>query len=395
MKTGAKVFLIGTIGLVTAVVLSATGYVGYVLLSYNRLGYQSPIVQHNSGETSMPVGTQFRALTYDLSYGARSQDRTYFLDTGFDNEGNPTRGESAKGASAEEVNRNINGAFAFARKQNAVLHFFQSVDKKADRSYGIDEDYRAQQMFYAYDHVYAVDYHTPFLPYPFNDMSGSAISGMATFSFFPITYAARRELPVAQSMAKFFDIDRCYSYAVVPTSNGKRLYAVNVHLSTYAEPEIRNAQIRELNDFLAERKTAGDYVIAGGNWNYDLLSYNLSFSSNGGFTPTYDASNRPFAQKKKDPEWVTPLFHDKDGNVNPFMEGFRVVVADNAPTRRNGDIAWSSGESYVCVLDGFLVSDNVTVVSNTNLKTTAGKLGTDGFAYSDHDPASLDFILNA
>ena len=42
-------------------------------------------------------------------------------------------------------------------------------------------------------------------------------------------------------------------------------------------------------------------------------------------------------------------------------------------------------DSFTVILDGFLVSDNVTAVSVRNVQT--------GFVYSDHNPAVLRFIL--
>ena len=41
--------------------------------------------------------------------------------------------------------------------------------------------------------------------------------------------------------------------------------------------------------------------------------------------------------------------------------------------------------NYINVLDGFIVSDNVRVNSVRNIDT--------GFAYSDHNPVRMEFVL--
>lgn len=52
---------------------------------------------------------------------------------------------------------------------------------------------------------------------------------------------------------------------------------------------------------------------------------------------------------------------------------------------RNTDMAYIPGETFTITLDSFIVSDNVEVVSYTNVNL--------GYAYSDHDPVYMEFIL--
>ena len=51
---------------------------------------------------------------------------------------------------------------------------------------------------------------------------------------------------------------------------------------------------------------------------------------------------------------------------------------------RNADAPYFEGQ-YVVTVDGFLVSSNVTVNSATVIDT--------GFAYSDHNPVTMTFVL--
>lgn len=55
------------------------------------------------------------------------------------------------------------------------------------------------------------------------------------------------------------------------------------------------------------------------------------------------------------------------------------------PTSRNCDVPYSE-DSVVFILDGFLVSDNVTVTYLENVN--------EGFEYTDHNPVQMRFSLN-
>ena len=94
---------------------------------------------------------------------------------------------------------------------------------------------------------------------------------------------------------------------------------------------------------------------------------------------------------KKAPDWVS-YFFDENGK-SPFVEGFKIVASDNHPTCRNNDIAYDPEETFVCSVDGFIVSDNISVVSHEIIQTKNGNKGLDGFAYADHDPAMMEFKL--
>ena len=55
------------------------------------------------------------------------------------------------------------------------------------------------------------------------------------------------------------------------------------------------------------------------------------------------------------------------------------------PSCRNADGPYHDGQ-YVLTVDGFIVSDNVDVIESRVIDT--------GFAFSDHNPVVMRFILN-
>lgn len=241
------------------------------------------------------------------------------------------------------------------------------------------------EKFLNYDHSFAINFHSAYLPYPLYDMHGKSNSGIATFSKYSIQEAYRKEYTIAKDLSKLFDLDRCFSYSIVKVENGKNLYLVNSHMSAYDEGgKIRQKQLDELNAFLTMCAQNQDYVIVGGDFNHDLLTYNPQF--------IYDKiNNRAFNMTLKSPDWISFFFDENQRS--PLVDNYQVIAADNWPSCRNNDIEWDEEETFVCCVDGFIVSDNIEVLVNKNIKTGLGNKNIAGFAFSDHEPAYLSFKL--
>ena len=215
-------------------------------------------------------------------------------------------------------------------------------------------------------------------------MHGKAYAGLSTFSKYQIEAAYRKEYTISDTLSKLFDIDRCFSVSIINTENGKKLYIVNSHMSAYDKGgTIREKQMNELNEFLNACKNSGDYVIVGGDFNHDLITNNPQYN--------YNSDNKAFANVLRDPDWLAAYFNES-GN-SPLIDGYSVAAADNAPTCRNNDIAWNPDLTFKCVVDGFIISDNIEITANYNVVTKNGNLNIDCFAYSDHQPAYIEFKL--
>ncbi len=368
------------------VVVGAGGYVLYIVLSYNRIGDKDLTVEHRATINEAQIGETYKAISYNIGFGAYSQDYTFFMDEGYDENGNKTCGTHSRAKSKDEVNFNTNGAIQTVIDNDADFVLFQEVDTNSTRSFHINQDTIIQEKFPSFDHVHCVNFHTAFLPYPIFEMHGTVNGGLTTLSKIKIESAQRKEYTVAQDLSKFFDLDRCFSIQQINVSNGKKLYIANSHMSAYDKGgTIRTKQMEEFNAFLSARKDAGDYVIVGGDWNHDLLTNNPAF-------PQYNPQNKPFNETKKTPDWLQYLFGED--NKSPILDGYKVVASDNYPTCRNNDIEWIPGKTFTCVVDGFIVSDNVEIISHENIQTKQGNKKLDGFAYADHDPAMIEFKLN-
>ena len=382
MKKIIKKVLICLLCTLLVVIIIAGGYVGYILISYHRIGDVQLEVTKNSNLESVNINEEYSITTYNIGFGAYSQDYTFFLDTGYDIDGNETVGKSGKANSKDEVLFNTTGSINTMKSLNSDFILLQEVDIKSTRSYKVNQNQMFLDSFNTYDNAFACNFDSAFLPYPLHDMHGKSLAGLSTFSKYKIQNAFRKEYTISDSLSKLFDLDRCFSVQTIKVSNGKNLYIVNSHMSAYDKGGvIREKQIKELNDFLDSKKD--EYVIVGGDFNHDLLTNNPEFE--------YTSINRPFNNVLKDPDWVASYFTDE--KKSPLSNGYKVVASDNVPTCRNNDIKWDPTLTYKCVVDGFIVSNNIEIINHYNVLTKNGNLNIDGFAYSDHQPAYMSFKL--
>lgn len=71
---------------------------------------------------------------------------------------------------------------------------------------------------------------------------------------------------------KLLDLDRCYSLSRLPVEDGRELCLYNLHLSAYtSDGAIATEQLKLLCADMAAEYQRGNYVIAGGDFNKDVL----------------------------------------------------------------------------------------------------------------------------
>lgn len=366
MKAKTKKIL-KTAGIVTASILAAlifliASYLLYVIGQYSRIPDNVELSILGSETGKAEKGKEYTVVTYNIGFGAYGQDYSFFMDTGEMKDGTKTRGKHGKGLSYESVKKNTDGSLEAVKGLDADFVLLQEVDEKADRSYKINQ----LEMFRAldgYNSVYACNFHSAYLFYPFNDPHGASNAGLVTLSKYEINSAVRRSYPVSTSLSKFLDLDRAFSVCRYALESGEELVLVNSHMSAYdSGGTIRAKQLAFLNEFLKEEREKGSYVIVGGDFNHDIAD-----------------SAELFESDQKRPEWVYDL------NAEDVAEGYKIAAATNAPTCRGADIEYVKGVDYTVVVDGFIVSDNIEVIRTENVDLD--------FEYSDHNPASLSFKL--
>ncbi len=340
-------------------------YVAYISIQYYRIEDNYNVEINNNSENKVSIGENYTISTYNIGFGAYSQDFSFFMDTGDTLDGKHLKGTGSKAKDKNTVINNTTGAVNTIKDLDVDFAFFQEVDIKATRSYKYNQYEHIQNNFAEYSSSISSNFHSAYLFYPIFDPHGKTEAGIATLSKYNISSATRRSLPIDESFpTKFFDLDRCLQVTRLPIENSqKELVLINVHLSAYDEGGvIRKAQMDLLNSIFAEESSKGNYVLAGGDFNHDIASSIGLWETN-----------------REVPTWVYVL-QDSD-----LCEGYRFVSSNNAPTCRSTDTEYIKGESFTVVLDGFIASNNIETININNIDTD--------FQYSDHNPAHLTFKL--
>lgn len=356
----AKIFT--AIGIILAViVVLVLAYVAYVFISYKRIDDNQMLqAEGTAQQQTIATGKELMVTSYNIGFGAYSDDYTFFMDGG----------KESWAFSEEAVYDNIAGAMGVIDEKDPDIALFQEVDFDATRSYHVDERVLVEDAMKEvgeYSYTFAQNYDSPFLMYPITQPHGKNKAGIMTFSKAQITEGLRRSLPIEEGFSKVIDLDRCYSKSRVATDNGKELVIFNLHLSAYtAKAETAENQLAMLVQDMQEEYDKGNYCIAGGDFNRDLL----------GNSPEI------FHTAVLDDNWAKPvnmdLFTDDITLVAPFDE------QDLAASCRNPDKPYEKGD-FVVTVDGFIVSANVDVSYSNVIETD--------YKYSDHNPVMMKVKL--
>ncbi|MDR1042628.1 MAG: hypothetical protein LBL54_01835, partial [Clostridiales Family XIII bacterium] len=82
---------------------------------------------------------EYRALTYNVGFGAYNHGYSFFMSEGRIAGGGSTKGLMSRADSENSVEKNMEAAIAAMVGQRPDIAIFQEVDKKAGRSYKVDE----------------------------------------------------------------------------------------------------------------------------------------------------------------------------------------------------------------------------------------------------------------
>lgn len=351
------------IGILLAVIIVLVSYLTYLYLSYHRIADNQKLTvevsaESNRNNSTLKTGQKYSAVTYNLGFGAYTPDFSFFMDGG----------KSSWAKSKKSVMETVQGAGEFTKSLEPDFILFQEVDLNSTRSYHVNEYNVLKEQFSEYSSVFAQNYDSAFLFYPFYQPHGKSQSGLALFSKYFITDSVRRSLPISTSFQKFLDLDRCYSISRISVENGKELVIFELHMSAYGNSdEIREKQISMLCSDMEKEYVNGNYVLCGGDFNHDLKASENNLD-------THESWAYPFPRSSL-PE------HFSFG-IDTLSEQEKNAMWNSA---RNADTEYIPGKTYTVTLDGFILSDNLECITYENLNT--------GYTYSDHDPVYLEFLM--
>ena len=311
----------------------------------------------------IPAGTEQKIVTWNIGFGAYTQDFGFFMDGG----------KESWALSEEALKLNLERIRDYQKTLDADIYLTQEVDFDSTRTYYLDERPYVIEGTGSANYTFAQNWDSAFLFYPFIRPHGTARTGILMSSKYAITSSLRRSLPVETGIMKIVDLDRCYTVnrMAVSGEEGKELVVYNLHLSAYtSDGTISAEQMELLVADMQEEYEKGNYCIAGGDFNKDLSGDAVTF----------------FNTDRQDCSWAQPIpdsvFEGKDIELIFPYDGENPV-----PSCREADGPWTHDPmtQFVVTVDGFMVSPNVEVVSSSVIDTD--------FYYSDHNPVEMTFIL--
>ena len=357
MKKRWKVLLC----VLAALVLLVVGYLVYVLVAYHRIGDTMLAAENNSKPEEycqVQKDTPYSIMSYNVGFGAYEEDFGFFMDGGTE----------SWAWSEQRLMDNLAQIGELLRKADADFYLLQEVDRDATRTYHVDQ--QALLAAYMGDRVqmWAQNYDSPFLFYPFTQPHGASVSGITTASRYLVHDGQRIELPVEDSLMRLVDLDRCYSRCRIDVAGGGEMVLYNLHLSAYtSDGTVAVEQLKLLVEDMAAEAAKGNFVLCGGDFNKDLLGDSSQY---------FGVSGEGYTWAQPMPEGIL------DGT------GLKLEVPfdeeNPVPSCRNADGPYHP-DQFQLTIDGFIVSENVEVLSSAVVDT--------GFAYSDHNPVTMTFKL--
>lgn len=356
MKKAFKIALKTVLSLLLIVVVAAAALFGWLTVTeYKPADVEAAELVQADGAAAFS-GTEVRILSMNVGYCALGKDSDFFMDGG----------EQTRPDSADVIRGNLSGIENIIANNPADFVFLQEVDTDAMRSYDINEK---QQLVDTtrLSSAFALNYSCGFVPFPLPPI-GKVHSGLLTLSACEIAEANRVSLPCPFSWpVRTANLKRCLLVSRIPIGGSdKELVLINLHLEAYDSGEGKIAQTKQLLSVLNEEYAKGNYVIAGGD-------FNQVFPGTGEIYP----NERP------------DLWQPGALENGTIPEGWRYAFDPSVPTCRLLNQPYDPADTANTlhyVIDGFIVSPNVTVESVTTLD--------EGFIYSDHNPVYLVLTLN-
>lgn len=296
---------------------------------------------------------EVKILTWNVGYGALGDNADFFMDGG----------KSVYTAGKSRVSENLHNVLTGIQENNPDITLLQEVDKNSMRSFGAEETQYFADNLKNTDTSFGYNYRCLFVPYPMPPI-GLVNSGIFALSKYGIAESERVSLPCPFKWpVSVGNLKRCAVINRIPIEDSdSELVVINLHLEAYDSGEGKIAQTKMLKELLDAETEAGNYVIAGGDFNQTFSNVDISAY------PTYEGM------------W-TPGIIDEDD-----FSGYNLVMDADTPSCRSLDKPYADADKdnfQYYVIDGFVVSDNIEV-------TSAETLDYD-FVGTDHNPVVMTF----
>ena len=364
MKRTFKIILKGFLWFALLILL----YVGGVLVYGTVRDFQPEpqiIVQpaQAAAETNIRDSV-FTFTIWNLGYGGLGAEANFFFDGG----NMFFSGDRMVRSSRENVEKYNEGINTYIKNNPSDFMLLQEVETRSKRSYYTNQFANISNLLPDYASCYAVNYQVDWVPLPIFQpwkAYGATDSGLGSFSKYQPESTTRVQLPGSFDWpTRIFQLDRCAAIQRYKVNNGKEMVVINVHNSAYdKDGSLKAAQMEFLNQIFLEEYEKGNYVIVGGDWNQCPPGFQFDKFMPGN-TSGYTQTNIEHGFVPSDWTWC---------------------YDSNTPTNRKVRDSYKSGETFITVIDFYLISPNVQLL----------RIQTDDldFLYTDHQPVRMKVRL--
>ncbi len=289
-------------------------------------------------------GPELDIMSWNIGYAGMGKDSDFILD----------KGKQYRPPSKNLVEENLTAIKQYITTSNADIIMLQEISKRSWSTYQLNVHDSIKLSLPEYDWTYSDDIRTRWLAWPLTTRMGNA-----TISRIPLTAAETRALPLEPGF--FLGMFRKeYKMHIVRLQQEVEWVLVNLHLSAFDsfKDSIREQQLQTVVKFAQEEYAKGNHVVLGGDWNLRL-------------TPT----DFPHTTAEEHLFWI------RDIPLEATPEGWEWATDPNIPTVRTANQPYREGENFLLIIDGFLVSPNVEVLSvyTDDLR----------FEHTDHHPVRI------
>ncbi len=291
-------------------------------------------------------------LTWNIGYCGLDKNMDFFYDGG-------TKVRTPK----MQLLKNLSAVMAVLKGNDRIdFPLLQGVDRQSKRSYHMDEHGMITAHIKFASESFATNYKVFFVPVPLSSPMGKVYSGISTLGRYVPSSVIRYSFPGKYGFPKqLFMLDRCFMVSRYPLKSGKELVIINTHNEAFDPGQIRKAQMEYLKEFLLQEYSKGNYIIAGGDWN----------QCPPGFKPEF-AANKVNTEQMVIPEDYLPA-------------EWKWAYDNHTPSNRSVIAAYNPETTTTTVIDFFLVSPNIRVISTECIDF--------GFENSDHNPVRIKIQL--
>lgn len=341
--------------MLATVILLFASFLAFITITDMKPDQMERLSVTNNQMKALPMGEAIVVTTYNIGYAGLDKTQDFFADGG----------QRSRAESLEAVEANMEAVIETLDGTESDILILQEVDRDSSRSFGMNQVDILESYYPNFGHVYGVNYKVPWVPVPITNPMGKVTSGVMTLTRYNVSRAARYQLPGEENWpVSLFELDRCFTEIRMQTENGGEAVLLNLHLSAFDKGGIiRLKQLEYLKDFLEEEYENGNYVIAGGDWNHNL--------------PGTDPMN--FEADEPWPFWLKDIPEDYS------VKGYNWAADPGNPTVRTLEMAYEPDYNFKAVIDGFLISDNIRIISVEGIDL--------GFENTDHHPVRLSFSL--